>query len=231
SVAQPVLLASPGEVLTHSFALCRKSGFLASVWFSFSRIAAGFLSALAAGCLLALLSARFGWAETLLYPYMVTVKSVPVASFIVVALIWFSASALSGFISFLIALPVVYTNMLAGLRSVEKEKKEMATVFRLSFFRKLRYIYLPALSPHLLSASSVAAGLAVKSGIAAEVIGIPPGSLGLLLRNAKIYLETADLFAVTLVIVVVGLLAEKSFTGLLRTVLSRLTHSTPKERG
>ena len=92
----------------------------------------------------------------------------------------------------------------------------MAVVFRMPVWRKIRFIYLPALVPYLVSGCRIALGMSWKSGAAAEVIGLPEHSIGEHLYMAKIYLETADLFAWTLVIVLVSLAFERAFLALLR---------------
>ena len=171
-------MPSPWSVLVRLSTLWQVDGFWQAVGFSISRITVGFLLALLGGALLAIGAARFPILEILLSPYMLTVKSVPVASFIVLMFTWFSPSSLSGFIAALIVLPTVYNNLLAGLRSVDRQMLEMAEVFRFSFWRRLLAVYLPHLRPYVLSACSLAAGLAWKSGVAAEIIAVPNGSIG-----------------------------------------------------
>jgi len=204
-----LLLPSPGRVLLRLGTLCRTLSFWQSVFFSLLRIIGGFLTALLTGALLAGLSCRYRRAEELLAPAMLAVKTVPVASFIILALLWVSTRTLSLLISFLIALPVIYTNLLTGLRRADPALLEMAKVFRLTPGRRLRFLLLPALWPDLTAACSVAAGLCWKAGIAAEIIGIPSGSIGAQMQQAKVYLETPDLFAWTLTVVLLSALFEK----------------------
>lgn len=211
AVGFEVLLPTPLAVLGRFFALLRQGPFYLSLWVSFSRIALGFFLALFAGILLGALAARFSAIRILLFPYMVTIRSVPVASFVVIALIWLSSRSLSVFISFLIVLPIVYNNLLAGFHSVDKGLAEMARVYRVPFFRRIRVLYGAALEPYLLSACGTGVGLAFKSGVAAEIIGIPAGSVGEKLYDAKLYLDTVDLFAWTLAIVLLSVLFEKLF--------------------
>ena len=92
----------------------------------------------------------------------------------------------------------------------------MARVFHMSGWKKFRYIYWPALLPYLISGANISLGMSFKSGIAAEVIGVPDHSIGEKLYMAKIYLSTADLFAWTLVIIVISGLFEKVFIALLK---------------
>lgn len=218
-----ILLVSPVRVILRLLELMRTAIFWKSVCFTLSRIALGFGAAALAGCILAALAARFRRVQELLAPLMLAIKSVPVASFTILALIWFSSANLSVLISFLMVLPVVYTNMQSGIRSVDKQLLEMAQVFGVSKPRVIRYIYLQQLLPFFYSACSVSVGLSWKAGVAAEVIGIPKGSVGERLQQAKIYLDTPDLFAWTLVVVLMSLLSEKLLLFLLRKIMDRLS--------
>lgn len=138
------------------------------------------------------------------------------ASFTVLALLWVSAKNLSVLITFLMALPVLYAGALQGLRAADPALLEMGRVFRLSPLRRLRFLRLPALWPHLSAACAVSMGLSWKAGTAAEIIGIPAGSLGERMQQAKVYLNTADLFACTLAVVVLSLCFERGAVRLLR---------------
>ncbi len=215
-VADKLLLVSPIDVLKRLYQMIFEPEFLSSILFTFKRITIGFGLGLLVGTVLALTAGRFKTVETLLWPYMLTVKSVPVASFVVIALLWINAANLSLLISFLMVLPIIYTNILEGVHSVDEKMLEMAEVFKMPFSRRLRFIWLPSLKFFALSGCKVAVGLAWKSGVAAELIGYPKGSVGEALYYSKLWLETADLFAWTVVIVVVSVAFEKLFVFLLK---------------
>lgn len=217
-----LLLVGPVQVVLRLAEQVQEAGFWGAVWFTFSRITLGFLLAFLLALVLAALSARFPLAETLLRPYLLAVQTVPVASFIVIALLWLSGKRLSIFISFLMVLPVLYANLLAGIRAADGKLLEMARVFRMPMHNRVRCIFLPAMEPHLLSACRSALGLCWKAGVAAEVIGVCSGSVGGMLYDAKVYLEITDLFAWTLVIVFISLGFERLFTRLLKWLLAGL---------
>ena len=222
AVGERILLASPIAVIGRLATVWREPGFINTVAYSFVRIVGGAGLGMLLGCLLAAGANRYRPVEILLSPLMVTVKSVPVASFIVIALIWLSSRTLSVFISFLIVLPVVYSNVLAGLRSTPRDLLEMARVFGLPPHRRLLFVYLPAVKPYFISACGSALGMAWKAGVAAEVIGLPTGSLGEVIFEAKLYLNSVDLLAWTVVIVAVSVGFEKLFVGLLKLAYGRL---------
>lgn len=212
---QHLLLASPLQVCARLVTLFREPGTWRVLLFSAVRITLGFLLGFIAGTALAMLAGKMQWVEILLWPFVVSIKSIPVASFIIISLIFFTSRQLSVFISFLMVFPVIYSNALQGIKATDGKMLEMAKVFRLSWGKRLKFIHLPALKPFLFSACSVALGLSWKSGIAAEVIGIPDGSIGEMLYQAKIYFDTADLFAWTVIIVLVSQTFEKLFLLLL----------------
>lgn len=141
----------------------------------------------------------------------VTAMKGPTAMGIILALILFSSHNLSVLISFLMVLPIIYASVLEGIRAADHQLLEMAKLFRVPPVRCIRYVYLPQVMPYFHSACGSALGLCWKAGIAAEVIGMPRGSIGECLQQAKVYLDTPDLFAWTLVIVVISLAFEKVF--------------------
>lgn len=217
---QSLLLVSPVTVAERLFTLMGEAEFWQTVAFSFSRIVLGFFLALILGIVIAAAASSCRAVEIFIWPYIAIIKAIPVASFIIISLIWLSARRISIFISFLMVLPIVYSNVLEGIKSTDVRLLEMAKVFKMPLRRRVAYIYLPQLRPFLVSACSTALGLCWKSGVAAEVIGITNGSIGEELYRAKIYLATADLFAWTAVIVVISVVFEKLFLYLLKKALS-----------
>lgn len=210
-IHQRILLVTPLAVAKRLLTIWEVRDFWTSIWFTFYHIAAGFIAGLLIGIILAVAASKSGIIETLLWPWMATIRSVPVASFVVICLIWLSAQNLSVFISFLMVVPVIYQNTLTGLRRKDVQMSEMAKIFRLPWYRRIWYITLPCVAPYLISACQVTTGLAWKAGVAAEIIGTPNGSIGQKLYLAKIYLDTDDLLAWTVIIVFISVVSEKVF--------------------
>lgn len=219
---QEILLASPVSVAGKLGQLVFTAEFWTSVFFSFIRIVSGFLLALVLGILLAALASRFRMFSVLLQPLITVIKSTPVASFIILCLVWIPSRNLSVFISFLMVLPVIYTNISQGIQDTDQKLLEMAEVFSIGTGKKIVYIYVSQVLPYLLSGCSLALGLCWKAGTAAEVIGVPAGSIGEKLYHAKIYLNTPDLFAWTIVIIGVSYLFEKCFLLMLGAIVRKI---------
>lgn len=204
-----LLVVTPLQALRALLTLAGQVEFWRSAFDSLWRIALGFLLGAVLALFLAAVSYRYKITEEVLRPFMVFCKAVPVAVFAVLILIWWGSSMLAVAICFLVVFPNIYLNTLEGLKSADRGLLEMAEVFRLPYGTRFFYIYRPALKPFLLSAFQLSLGMCWKSGVAAEVIGTPDHSIGGALYLAKIYLDTADLFAWTVVIVVLSVLFEK----------------------
>ena len=220
-LGQEILLASPVSVVRKLFELSFTGNFWQSVGFSFVRIVTGFLLAMFLGIFLAVLAYWSKTVEILIAPVIAVVKSTPVASFIILCLIWIPSRNLSVFISFLMVLPVIYTNILEGIRQTDSKILEMAKVFQVNPGRKIRYIYVSQVLPYFLSAFRLSLGMCWKAGVAAEIIGMPKGSVGQMLYMSKIYLDTDDLLAWTVIIVVLSVIFEKLVVLALKAALKK----------
>lgn len=210
-----LILVSPLTVVGHLFVFIKEAEFWSTVLSSFVKIIGGFLLALLTGSMWAALSAKYKGIKQLLWPVILAIKTVPVASFIILALFWFSSQNLSVFISFLMVFPIIYTNVLKGIEETDEKLVEMAEVFQISSINKIRSLYIPQIMPYFRAGCSISLGLCWKSGIAAEVIGMPAGSMGERLQQAKVYWETADVLAWTVVIVIISLVFELLFLKIL----------------
>ena len=214
AVGQEVFLVSPVQALRTLLQLLPQAEFWQRVGFSSGRILLGFGLGVVVRVLLA--------------PVLQLVKATPVASFIILALVWVRGASLSVLISFLMVLPVLYGAVRTGIRSADPQLLEMAKVFRMPFARRLRAVWLPAVLPAFRQGCSVALGICWKSGVAAEVIGLPNGSIGDALYRAKITLSTGELFAWTFVIILLSAGFEKLFLLLLDCVTRAVTGEVPQ---
>ena len=215
-VENSLVLVGPEEVFMALGRLLPSSAFWKTVWCSLGHIVSGFLAGFLAGMLLGGAAYRFPFFLELISPVISLMKAVPVASFVILALIFMGSKNLALLIVFLLVIPIVYYNTLSGFQSTDRDFLEMAQVFRIPAGKRLTGIYRPALRPFLVSAAQTSIGMSWKSGVAAEVIGVSAGSIGEQLYLSKIYLETADLFAWTITIIVLSILCEKAFTGILK---------------
>ena len=160
------------------------------------------------GALLAVFTQRYRLLRALLSPVMAAVRSTPVASFIILALVWMGRDVLPAFIAALMVLPVIWANVGTGIESTDHDLLEVARVFGFGRARTAVRVYIPSVMPYFISACRSSLGLGWKAGIAAEVLTVPALSIGRMLYESKLYLETTDLFAWTLVVIVCSMVID-----------------------
>ncbi len=217
AVGRELLLPGPAAVARSLCALAATADFWLSAGSTLLRIFLGLVWGTAAGALLAVLTHFSPWASALLAPAVKVIRATPVVSFILLVYLWVARAAIPAVIAGLMVLPVIWGAMTAGLAAVDPQLLEMARAYRFSRLKTVGLIYLPSLKGHFTSGLLTAFGLAWKSGVAAEVICPPASAIGSRLQQARLALETADLFAWTLVIIALSLLLER----LLRLLLER----------
>ena len=216
AVNQAILLPKPVMVGKTLLRFLGESEFWLAITHSLLKIMLGFFLAMILGSGLAFLGAKFSFVHQLIYPILSIIKATPVASFIILALIWIKSTNLSTFIAFLMVLPMFYANIYQGLKNVDVKLLEVAKVFGLNKRRTFREVYLPSLKPYLISTCTISLGFAWKSGVAAEVIGLPAKTIGNQLYYAKVYLQTDELFAWTAAIIVLSIFLEKLLLKILK---------------
>lgn len=208
-IRNPLYLPGPWETIKAlGTILSRREsyGFLA---FSTGRVVLGMGCALAVGVPLGFgtgFSPR--WRE-LLRPLRSVLKSVPVVSFIMLAILWLPTSLLPALISFLVAMPLLWTATEASVLAADPGMVEMLEVFRVPFGKQFRAYHWPWAKSYIKTGLKQSVGLAWRAGMAAEALSFAPRSLGRKMVESKTYLETADLFAWTVLVILLSYVMER----------------------
>ena len=208
AVKQEILIVSPVCVLKRLTLLVRNADFWLTVVYSMGRIVLGFLIGVAAGSVLAVITSASAVLYDIFHPIVSIIKATPVASFIILALVWIRAENVPTFTASLIVLPIVWENVSGGIHKTDVDLLEMARMFCFGRVKTLFKVYLPSVMPYLTAACASGLGFAWKAGVAAEVLSSLPFSIGGRIYDAKIYLDTADLFAWTAVVILMSVLLE-----------------------
>ena len=205
---KPLLFPSPLSVLKTLWALLGTKEFYIATGTSLGNILIGTLSATLCACILAVVTSRVRFVRELIHPVMAVVKATPVASFIILMLLFLGPVKVPSFITFLIVLPIVWTNLDEGIANIDPQLSEVAKMYRFSLKKRLRVLILPSVKPYFLSACKTSIGLAWKAGVAAEIIAMPKNTIGTMIGEAKLYIMSAEMFAWTLTVVLLSLVIE-----------------------
>ena len=216
-----LLLPGPVTVLRALLRLAVTAGFWQDAAASLVRIFGGFAAGALLGTLCAVLAAVSVWAAYLLTPAIKVVRATPVASFIVLILLWAPTGQVPAIVSALMVIPVLWGNVSSGVGETNPLLLEAAKAYRFTKGKTVRLVYIPEVLPYFTSGCSTGLGLAWKAGVAAEVLCQPRMAIGSRLYGAKITLETPDLFAWTIVVIVLSFLLESALGALFRRIGGR----------
>lgn len=208
-VGQSILLPTPKETFDKFFELIRTKEFWNISLNSLKSIFSGALLGVAVGVIIAGLSYVSPLLKYLFTPLLSLVKATPVASFIILALVWIGKDYIPFAISLMMVAPIVSSNVYEGLCNIDKELYEVTKLYKFSFSKSWKMLYRHSLMPYFVSAVRSALALSWKAGIAAEVLCTPDNSIGLMLYESKIYYEFPTLFAWTLTVIILSFLLEK----------------------
>lgn len=223
-IGRDIYVPSPFSVFLTLKELIFLSLFWKSVVSSIYRILAGLILSIFFGIIIGIISSMNAYIHDLIKPLMIVIKSTPVLSFIIIALIWFSSSNVPIFICFLMCFPIIWTNVVEGIRQVDEKLLEMARIYQVKTRIVLKKIYLPSVLPYFSAACITCLGLGWKVGVAAEVLSHPRNAIGSNLHSAKVYLDSSELFAWTLVVILLSLLFEIIFARIIQqTIIKKST--------
>lgn len=203
-IGNVLLFPDPLTVVKRLCQMVITSTFWLSLSTSLLRVMIGIIIAIFAGTVLAILSSRLKFLYELLFPMMTIIKATPVASFIILIVIFIGRDTVPTVISLLMVMPVIWTNVYEGILNIDKDLKEVCTLYKFSAQKRLQVLYFPSVMPYFTSAVLSSIGLGWKAGIAAEILYPPIESIGRAILESKQLLLTEDLFAWTLVVIMLS---------------------------
>lgn len=203
-VGKEVLVPSPLHTLQTLWQMMQESHFYLHIARTVLRVISGVTLSLLIAAITAAASFYSKWAAAFLRPAVTFMKTTPVMAIIILALLWFKSDEVPIFVCFLMCYPIIYTNLLTGLLHLDEQLAELSKVYKVKALPRFRNCTLPQLKPYLYTALDLGLGIGFKVVIAAEVLSIPKYAMGYQLLNAKIYLETQEVFAWVLVIAVLS---------------------------
>lgn len=203
-IAQPELFPSVTDLITKLYHLLCTYNFYIALAYTILRGFIGFVIALILALLLATTALHHDFWKNFLHPLIVTIRSIPVISLVLIALLWISPPGLPVFIALFTMFPILYQNILSGLEQTDLKLIEMATVYRKTPLRRFINIYLPASFSIIISGMSTAMGFGWRAVIIGEVLAGPVHGIGTSMKTAQAFIEVQELLAWTVVAVLVS---------------------------
>ena len=221
-MAQPQLIPSFPDLIRALFRLVYSPGFLVSIGTTCLRACVGLLLSLAAASITAFLLNRSEAIRFLFMPWLSLLRSVPVISFILLALIFLNPEMIPLLIAFLTMYPLLTENLLKGLMNRRDSWKMLARQFHLNAWNRLFQINYPQLRPYLFSGLASAVGFGWRAIIMGEVLSQCVDGIGKRMKEAQVFIDVPELIAWTLVAIVLSWLTDK--------LISRLSDWQPSVR-
>lgn len=203
-IGSSIIVPTPIETVGSLFAEFRDPAYYRSILATLIRTSCGFAVALILGAAWGLAAGLSRSVDRFLRPALVLIRATPVIALILLALIWFHASIAPALVTFLMVLPVVTENIRSGVRESSGSLLEMARVYRFGRWTTVRHIVIPSLRPYLVASAHAGFGMAYKVAVAAEAIIQPPFGLGSGMQEARFYLDTPRIIALTITVVVLS---------------------------
>ncbi|MDR2602007.1 MAG: ABC transporter permease subunit [Spirochaetaceae bacterium] len=207
-VGSALILPGPFSVFTQFIILLKSESFYRALCSSTFRLLTGLAISVPIGALAGLLAGLKPVARAFLQPFFTTIASTPVMAVILIAYLAFGSERTPIFTAFLMVFPVMASNTIEGMKSIDPKMKEVFDIYRISFIERLRRLYIPALIPFMAGGLRSSISLGWKVVVAAEVLVQPVFSLGAGMQNAKANLETPELFAWTLSVITAAAISD-----------------------
>ncbi|MBQ3283598.1 MAG: ATP-binding cassette domain-containing protein [Atopobiaceae bacterium] len=230
AVGSRLLLAGPLETVLCLAGLVVRREFWATVAFSLVRIAAGFVASFVLALALASIARRLRVVEEFVAVGLGAVKSVPVVCIVVLLLMFVGSRNVSAVAVFLVALPALYFAAFEALGNLDSGMGELLDACGVRGLRCVLGHVWPSMHPFLVATCKNVVGMSWKAGVAAELVGMPLGSMGERIYQTKLLLETGELFAWTIVVVVLAAVSERAFLALLARSVDVSLHLATRTR-
>ena len=203
-----IILPSPTETLSSFFRLLGSSVFYVAVGHTLLRTILSFLVAFFLACVFAFLSKISAFFRNAFSPIAIIMRVLPTISVILLVLIWFKSATAPFVITFIVIFPMLYTTVLNASDGVDKNLVEMGRVYGFSRLKLFSRIYVPQMTPAVLTGVGITLSFSVKLTVAAEVLSSTKESMGRYMQSASAYIETANLLAWTIAAILLGFLLE-----------------------
>lgn len=213
-VGNPLLIPAPWESGKEFGVLLSSGGFWRGFFSTVLRVILAFGLSFVLAVVFAVIAYLYPTFNGIFTPVVSAMRSLPVLAIVLILLSVLGAGATPIAVAFLSLFPMLYTGVLAALSGIDKHLIEVSRVYGASRFGRIWRVYLPLSSPYVLREAGGALSFALKLVVSAEVVAVTARSLGGMMQEARVYAEIPQLFALVMLVFVVGLILELAVTAL-----------------
>ena len=207
-INSPVILPTPIEVGKEFVNLLRDEVFYRNLLSTINKSVFASLLILILGIPIGMI---IGFSKTIYYifrPFITILQSVPVISWLAFAIfMWGIGWKGPIFISTMSLLPIVIINTASGMSNIDRELIEVAKIYNVSKKKTIIYIYLGSIVPFIIASMEVVFGNIWKTILVTEYLCGDSG-IGVMIAWARSYIDTPQIFALTLVAVLLAISME-----------------------
>ena len=224
AAANPLILPSPVDTVLTLAGLLGQRAFYQSLFITLARVFGGIVVSVILGLVLGAVSGLNRTVYTFIFPFVTVVRTLPVVSISILLNLWLKSTLVPLAVTFLVCFPMVWTNVVEGIATTDPKLLEMASLYQVSFGKQFRHIYLPTLRPYITAGLISVIGMGWRSTVTSEVLANALPSVGMSLYYAKLYLETENLFAWTLMVIICSYAIEKLTVKVLKRQRAGIVH-------
>lgn len=212
-VANDYIIPSFRDTVVSVFDTCiAERTFWISFTNTFLRTLAAFVISFIVAAMLAVPSALCPKVKAFVMPFMVFLRTLPTLAVILLLLIWTNPRVAPVIVTVLVLFPVIHARLCSAIEGIDGGIRQTIKVYGVKRSTAVFGIYLPLISPTVLSQTGADISLSLKVMISAEVLASTFRSLGGMMQEARLYLDMPRLAALTLLAVLLGLIIDIAFS-------------------
>jgi NitT/TauT family transport system permease protein len=200
-----LVLPAPLSIAQKLYTMFASGTIWPHLWATLVEIVSGFVFGVAAGLILGAMISLIPVIERLVYPYLVALQTLPKVAIAPLFIIWFGYGLTSKIvITALVCFFPILVSVIAGFHATDRDQLDMMKAFGATKWQTLVRLRVPSALVLIFAGLEIAAVLAVIGAIVGEFVGAQVG-LGYLITALNFSLDVAGVFAVLIVLSVIGL--------------------------
>lgn len=204
-----LILPSPQKVFDTGLHLLVTKAFWKSFGLTLCRIFLAFFISTVLGFAAGYVFSLCSFVKHFFEPYITILQVTPVVALILIVNFWFKSYTVPVVIAVLMTLPIMTNAVYNGFMCVDSKILQMTEVYKLSKVKIFFKVKLPSAKPSVFMGLNSIFGLTWKVVIAGEVLCLPKFSIGQLMQSGNIHLETTEVMALTILLILICFILQK----------------------